>query len=326
GIDGAAPPGYVNMGAQTSLELHNTITIETWIKPTGPGGGGNQFSMFLNKEGEYELWRSQDGIIFWALANSSPGWVSIPTYYRAEENEWVHVALTYDGSTIRTYINGNLFHAATGSGPITDHPGSVNLDEFRIGARQGNNDHYAGLVDEVRVWNIVRTEQEIQETAGTTLGPEVYESAASGLIGYWRFDELEDLGVGGDGATDDVRDYSLNQNHGDIVGTVAISGIVTAVDEENSGATVPEQFTLYQNYPNPFNPATTITYSLPKESQVKLTIFDILGREVAVLVDDVKPAGGHRVRFDASQLPSGLYFYRVAAGAFRETRRMLLVK
>jgi hypothetical protein len=89
---------------------------------------------------------------------------------------------------------------------------------------------------------------------------------------------------------------------------------------------LPAEFALQQNYPNPFNPATTITFALPKDSRVKLTVFDLLGREVAVLVDRVKPAGVHTAEFNAAILPSGVYYYRVEAGEFTVTKKMLLVK
>ncbi|MCZ6819014.1 MAG: T9SS type A sorting domain-containing protein, partial [Calditrichaeota bacterium] len=102
-------------------------------------------------------------------------------------------------------------------------------------------------------------------------------------------------------------------------------GLPTSVDE-NREAQIPIDFRLEQNYPNPFNPATTISYSLPKDSNVKLTVFDILGREVEVLVNRRQPAGQYRLSFEASRFPSGLYFYRIAAGGFQETRKMLLVK
>jgi len=147
GVDGGSSPGYVNMGAQASLEVDNTVTIEAWIKPVGVEGGRKSGGMFLNKEGEYEIWRAADGLIYWAIANSSPGWRSIPTYYRADENEWVHVALTYDGTNIKTYINGNLFHGFVGGGAIGDFPSHANQDELRVGARQASNSHFAGFVD-----------------------------------------------------------------------------------------------------------------------------------------------------------------------------------
>ncbi len=88
----------------------------------------------------------------------------------------------------------------------------------------------------------------------------------------------------------------------------------------------PDRFTLHGNYPNPFNPETTIRYELPGAEQVNLRIFDALGREVALLVDGVQNAGRHEVRFEAHNLPSGIYFYRMEAGAKVEIRRMLLVK
>lgn len=91
-------------------------------------------------------------------------------------------------------------------------------------------------------------------------------------------------------------------------------------------AGVPESYYLGQNYPNPFNPTTTISYALPSAQAVSLTVYDILGREVATLVNDVQRAGQYSVRFDASHLPSGVYLYHWQAGEFTEMKTMLLAK
>jgi dienelactone hydrolase len=89
---------------------------------------------------------------------------------------------------------------------------------------------------------------------------------------------------------------------------------------------LPDDFTLGQNYPNPFNPSTTIRYGLPHRSHVMLTVFNTLGQEVAQLVNGDLEAGYHEVRFDASGLSSGVYFYRLQAGTFVETRKLLLLR
>ena len=89
---------------------------------------------------------------------------------------------------------------------------------------------------------------------------------------------------------------------------------------------LPETAILAPNFPNPFNPSTTISYSLPSSGQVRLSVHDLLGREVAVLVDGVSPAGTHQVRFDASRLTSGLYLYTLETPKDRHTRSMLLIK
>jgi hypothetical protein len=88
----------------------------------------------------------------------------------------------------------------------------------------------------------------------------------------------------------------------------------------------PTSFSLSQNYPNPFNPATRIQYALPENAQVKLTVYDMLGQRVAVLVDKKQPAGYHEIVFQATSLPSGMYFYRLNAGGFVETRKMVVLK
>ncbi len=89
---------------------------------------------------------------------------------------------------------------------------------------------------------------------------------------------------------------------------------------------LPENYSLLQNYPNPFNPSTTISYSLPKAGDVKLIVFDILGREVATLVNGFIGAGNHTVDFNASNLSSGVYLYKIQTGDFTETRKMVLIK
>ncbi len=87
-----------------------------------------------------------------------------------------------------------------------------------------------------------------------------------------------------------------------------------------------ETFRLEQNYPNPFNPTTNISYVLPKAENVSLKVYDVLGREVATLVNEVKPAGAYTVPFNASNLASGVYFYKLQAGSFVQTKKMMLVK
>jgi len=89
---------------------------------------------------------------------------------------------------------------------------------------------------------------------------------------------------------------------------------------------LPARFALLQNYPNPFNPTTVISYQLPVASSVRLVVYDMLGRDVAVLVNEKKEPGNYEVQFDGSGLSSGVYFYRLTAGDFVSTKRMLLIR
>jgi hypothetical protein len=88
----------------------------------------------------------------------------------------------------------------------------------------------------------------------------------------------------------------------------------------------PEEFSLHQNYPNPFNPSTTIRYGLPRASQVTLTVYNALGQQVARLVNEQQPAGYHDAVFNANELASGVYFYKLQAGDFVQTKKLLLLK
>jgi hypothetical protein len=101
-------------------------------------------------------------------------------------------------------------------------------------------------------------------------------------------------------------------------------GSVTSIDDEIG---IPEKMALHQNYPNPFNPSTVISFDVPEHRTVTLRVYDLLGREVATLIDrEVYTAGSHTVEFHSGSLGSGQYFYRLSAEGFSETRRMILIK
>ncbi|MEK9136423.1 MAG: T9SS type A sorting domain-containing protein, partial [Bacteroidota bacterium] len=89
---------------------------------------------------------------------------------------------------------------------------------------------------------------------------------------------------------------------------------------------VPKEFSLNQNYPNPFNPSTAISYQIASPTHVSLKVFDVLGKEVASLVNEVKPAGKYEATWDAGDIASGMYFYRIEAGSFTSVRKMMLLK
>ena len=105
-----------------------------------------------------------------------------------------------------------------------------------------------------------------------------------------------------------------------------VYGDTSTVGINQVGISIPDAFSLHQNYPNPFNPSTKIKFGIPKGALVKLKIYDILGREVAVLVNEKLDPGVYQYDWNASVLPSGVYFYRLSAGDFTQTKRMVLIK
>ena len=138
--------------------------------------------------------------------------------------------------------------------------------------------------------------------------------------------------VEGKGTTSETQDYSFvdkNLNSGIYnyrLNQLDFDGTQEFVGELTVNLILPEQFILEQNYPNPFNPSTSIRYSIPNSEFVRLKVYDILGREVATLVNEEKPAGSYGVEFNASQLSSGIYYYTIKTGNFVGTKKMILLK
>ncbi len=105
---------------------------------------------------------------------------------------------------------------------------------------------------------------------------------------------------------------------------LAFSNVATGVEQQKG--INPNIFYLGQNYPNPFNPITTISFDLPVQSHVTLKVYNLLGQEIATLKNEVKPAGSYKETFNASSLSSGIYIYKLSAGKFNSSKKMILIK
>ncbi|MCE1164777.1 MAG: T9SS type A sorting domain-containing protein [Bacteroidetes bacterium] len=124
----------------------------------------------------------------------------------------------------------------------------------------------------------------------------------------------------------DSCDTSLNWDGWYVDNINVTAYALTPTTAGNTQGIVPDRFSLEQNYPNPFNPVTQISYAVPKDGFVRISVYDVLGREVKTLVGEIKKAGYYSVDFDGSGLSSGYYFYRMESANFIETKKMMLVK
>jgi hypothetical protein len=114
-------------------------------------------------------------------------------------------------------------------------------------------------------------------------------------------------------------------NDGTIDDTLNLENEVTGIGDDQ-GSLIPTEYRLEQNYPNPFNNSTVIKYSIPKERIVSLKIYNVIGEEIAVLVNETKQAGNYEVVFKTDKLTSGIYLYTLTSGSFVQTRKMILLK
>ena len=138
--------------------------------------------------------------------------------------------------------------------------------------------------------------------------------------------------VNGNGTTTEVQIYSyIDRNVKDgsysyRLKQVDFDGTFEYLNVVEVNVAAPSVFALDQNYPNPFNPTTTINYYVPEVSFISLKVYDVLGNEIATLVNENKPAGNYKAEFNAAGIPSGIYFYRIQAGSFIDTKKMILLK
>jgi hypothetical protein len=234
--------------------------------------------------------------------------------------------------------DGNYLWAGSIGGTADDNPVSTSLDSQ-------NNIYQSGLF---RGQNV-----------DFDPGPGVYSLSSSGGcdIYFARYNSSGSIvwATATGGTSDDFSSASVTDTSGHFFITGAFSGLnidfdpgvgaallssngasdiffakyskelnpIVSVDDNTN---IPNELHLFQNYPNPFNPSTKISYSIPEISLVTLKVFDIIGNEIETLVNEEKPIGSYTIGFDATGLSSGIYFYKLTAGSFVETKKMILIK
>ncbi len=222
------------------------------------------------------------------------------------------------------YIDGERRAGCEGTGV----PSSNNFQVLSVGCTFGTIGlppggteppiwFFAGLVDEPAMWNVALSDTQIADVFSVGIDP-----LSTGLVGYWAFDE---------GTGQAVADLSQAGNDGFLGETTEVDSAdplweATPVSVEDAPELKPETFRLEQNYPNPFNPTTQIMFGLPMDSDIRLVVFDVLGRQVQVLAEGRYTAGTYTVTANMKNFVSGLYLYQLDTPTAKLTGKMLLIK
>jgi photosystem II stability/assembly factor-like uncharacterized protein len=310
-----------NGASWNATGLDNVQVNALAVSPgSGEGGGTNIFA------GGTGFFRSTDNGTSWTSANT--GLTDSPVYSLAVIGRNLFAGTEYGGVFLSTNDGTSWTSASTGLPSPQPDVFSLAVSDTNLfaGTRGGvfrstdNGSSWAPPGDSVSlVLSLAASGTNL--FAGTTSGA-VYLSSNDGTswtevrTAYWNYNYVYSLAVSG------TNLFAGTGYAG--VWKRPLAEMITSVKPLGIGS--PQEIFLDQNYPNPFNPSTTIKFGLPKSSEVRLTVYDILGREVSVLANDRRDAGAHEVKFDGSNLASGVYFYRLQAGNYIATKKLLLMK
>jgi N-acetylneuraminic acid mutarotase len=283
----------------------------------------------------------QDSLIYFAGGTDGTVVYSNVWIYNAKSNTWRTAtplpatrfggAFSRSGDTL-VYVGGadlSVFYATTYRGVISQSDRSVitwttgaNFPAgvmYRMDAHQWGS---KGIIltggSNAAAWTAISAVTYSYSPGANTWAPLPNKPTA------WTCGQSGSVSLGG-GAWKLVCATGYNGT-GNITTTEVFTDTLAVVGVEPVNNTVPETYSLSQNYPNPFNPSTNIKFAVPQAGNVKMVIFDVMGREVATLVNEFRPAGNYAVDFNASALSSGVYFYRINAGNFTDTKKMILIK
>lgn len=314
-------PNELRIPASPGLSFTETLTLESWIKPNAWGDGPNYIGTILYKP---SIWlfiiddhpTANDRSIIMQLRHNDGVSHSFAPVGSIVLDEWTHVAASYESTTnqVKMHINGieqEVSHISPPSGAIRNN----SSEGFELGSIPPGTMKFLGVIDEVRIWNQVRSPSEIFHNMSAPLSGD-----ETGLQLYWPMNE---------GGGDSLHDMSGNGHD------IRISGVdwtfgtpfhPTSLGNPNPSPVIPDLPTLSSNYPNPFNPITSIDFTLDQAGDINLTIYDIRGAEITRLASGYHEAGHYKVQFNAEDLSSGTYLYILDTGSFRALKRMVYLK
>lgn len=348
-FDGSS--NYITVGNSSSLQLGTNYTVACWFVVTGRSG-----SDWFGVVSKADTGNSGDAgpriSLYWPPASPRPylngdGVTIITTHI------WYFVALSTTGSSLNWYLNG-----ATWSVPMTQSWTFSNSFPVTIGGQNGSwaSRVLHGSIDEVRIYNRALSNSELNTLYTNGVLPVQLASfmaqkynANSMQLTWATVSEINNYGfyiqtssnrtdwtnvgelIRGHGTTLESQKYSIilpiaNGSWWVRLKQVDLDGTFTTSDARLIENASPVKFALNQNYPNPFNPSTQIAFSTTKEGPVSLRVYDILGREVATLVNENRKAGEYTERFDGSRFATGVYVYALQTAEGRLTSRMILSK
>jgi len=310
---------YVNCGNDSSLQISGEeITLEAKVKVYQFKDEVWQGCVITKDESDdkafdagYMIRIGKNGRINFNLG--SDGWYELDTPQNTLAlNKLYHVSATYDGSFMRIYVNGV---EKAQRGPLNISIGNAVAQPLLIGdSPQWPGRSFDGEIDEVRVWNVVRSAEQIKSTMNDTLAQNYYLSADSGLVGYWRLNEgngqfTSDLsvffnnGILGNSAESDIHDPVW----------IVADSVLASIKETGP---VPDKFMISQNYPNPFNNNTVFNLSLQQVAKVHAAVFNSSGQLIRHVLSGQLPKGHHRLNWNGTNqigeiVSSGMYFLHV---------------
>jgi len=324
--------------ANSSLNLTDNFTLEFVINPNEFKNGSTGLTL-LNKnslivsliERGFGATNNESVKLQMKHTDGSNSVISTPDNSIITD-QWTNIAITYDvvPSEVKIYFNGVEQELSIGS---SKHPSGSLLENVSEQLSIGNDldlrRGFKGCFDELRIWNIARSSEQIHSWYDKYLS-----GSEEGLVGYWKMNEGNGLQL-----IDEMGNMNGINSNSYYEEGVILSDLTDINDSEKSFKKIPNVINLDQNFPNPFNPLTTFSFTLPrainselKSVPVKLIVFDSAGREIKIMVNKNLRPGNYSVNFDASQFASGVYYYRLSVSGFNhtedfvETKKMILLK
>lgn len=307
---------WFNQESGTTLDLH-AVSFNSVNNGTAVGGLATDSGIVLH---------TTNGGIIW-IRQTIPTTKSLYGVKFTDDNNGTAVGYYQPGGTILHTTDGGLHWVSQSADPNTDFLYSVSFANSQVGMAVGLFSTAIKTTDAGTTWTNFYPVNRSQHLNGVFLS----DPDNAVIVGYGVIVKTTDGGASWiEENTEAVLTsvFFSDLLHGTTVGSNGVilhttNGGITSADKRKKISMIYE---LLQNFPNPFNPSTTISFSLPQSQNVELKVFDMLGNEVALLLDEYKSAGEHKIEFNGSELSTGIYFYQMKAGDFIKTKKLVLLK